>query len=423
MPAPAGARSSLPSRQGPSDTSTRQEKTDMNDENERASGPLSWEATWAQALPDVCADGEWFADVTLRSHLRVGIGGEQVRLEFSNQFGDHPVRIGRSAVSAGGRTAVATFGGRDGVTIPVGASVSTDPVEMPVGHHATVDVDFYLPERTLFPPLFTGVSDFTCQLSEPGDHVGAATFPAVAAPPFPMPDDADISVHESGPFLRTVEVAGDARHAVVVCVGDSITAMGWPEVAAGLLPEGSGLSVVNRGVPGNRLRLDAGPANLSNGRSGLSRFKDDVLGTAGVAQVVIALGTNDLGLPGEFEPIEELPTAAELIAGYETLLEQAGAAGIRARIATITPRVGSDSYDDGREQTRSAVNDWIRGLGPDVAIDFDEALRSAASPLQLDQRYDSGDCLHPSDTGQEQLARTVVAALLAGTSQQEPAVH
>ncbi|WP_394425607.1 GDSL-type esterase/lipase family protein [Streptomyces sp. SGAir0957] len=383
--------------------------------------PLTWHATWGQALPDVCADGEWFADVTLRSHLRVGIGGEQVRLQFSNQFGDHSVCIGRSAVSAGGRTVAATFGGRNDVTIPVGATVTTDPVELPVGSHAAVNVDFYLPERTLFPPLFASASDFTCQVSEPGDHVGVAQFPAVTAPPFPMPDDVNIAVHESGPFLRTVEVACRAPHEVVVCVGDSITAMGWPEISAGLLPEGSGLSVVNRGIPGNRLRLDAGPANLSNGRSGLSRFNDDVLGTAGAAQVIVALGTNDLGLPGEFEPIEELPTAAELITGYETLLDQARAAGIRVRIATITARAGSDNYDDRREQIRSAVNEWIRALGPGIAIDFDEALRSQASPLQLDQRYDSGDHLHPSDAGQEQLARTAVAALSAATSPQGPA--
>ncbi|MGQ4516553.1 GDSL-type esterase/lipase family protein [Streptomyces sp. DW26H14] len=376
--------------------------------------PVRWHATWAQSLPDVRADGEWSADVTLRSHLRVSAGGDRVRLQFSNRFGDHPLRIGRSAVSTRGRTAAATFDGRDGVTVPVGSSVLTDPIDLPVGHHGAVKVDFHLPERTLFPPLFAGSGDFTCRMSESGDHVGAAAFPAVDAPPFPMPDDADITLHENGPFLRTVEVANRVPHAVVVCLGDSITAMGWPEIAAGLLPEGSGLSVVNRGIPGNRLRLDAGPANLSNGRSGLSRFEDDVLKTAGVAQVVVALGTNDLGLPGAFEPLGELPTAAELIAGYETLLERAGTAGVRVRIATITARSGSDDYDERRERVRGAVNDWmIRALGPEVVIDFDKALRCDTSPLRLDRRYDSGDHLHPSAAGQEQLARTAVAALLA----------
>ncbi|MBT0773636.1 hypothetical protein KIH74_32125 [Kineosporia sp. J2-2] len=370
----------------------------------------AWEATWAQALPDVRADAEPFTDVTLRSQLRAGIGGQRVRVEFSNRYGDQPLVIGRVAVTSEGRSAAALFDSGVGCSVPAGESVWTDPVDLPVKGHAMLTIDFHLPEQTRFPRLFASVSDFTCQMSEPGDHVGADRFPAVAAPPFPMPDDADISVHESGPFLHTVDVTGTARHAVVVCLGDSITAMGWPEAAAALLPVGSGVSIVNRGIPGNRLRLDAGAPYRSNGRSGLHRFAEDVLLTSGVAQVIVALGTNDLGLPGEFEPLNELPTADELTAAYQKVLDQASSAGIAASIATIGPRQGSDNHDTERELIRSTVNDWIRTLGP-RCIDFDQALRDPASPLALDARYDSGDHLHPSDAGQMQLAATAVSAL------------
>lgn len=370
----------------------------------------AWAATWGQALPDVRADSETFTDVTLRSTLRVGIGGDQVRLEFSNEHGEQPLVIGRAAVTTSGRTAIARFDGADGATIPVGGSVFTDAIDLDVPDHAILSVDFHLPEATAFPPLYGSFSEFTCDMSEHGDHVGAADFPAVTAPPFPMPDDAQISVHESGPFLRSVDVASSARRAVVVCLGDSITAMGWPEAAASFLPADSSISIVNRGIPGNRLRLDAGAANLPNGRAGLNRFRSDVLGTSGVAHVVVALGTNDLGLPGEFEPLDELPTAAELIAAYEAVLDAAIAAGIGASIATIGPRQGSDNYDDEREQIRAAVNDWIRGLGVNC-IDFDESLRDPSSPLELESRYDSGDHLHPSDAGQAELGRTAITAV------------
>ncbi|GAA3620854.1 SGNH/GDSL hydrolase family protein [Kineosporia mesophila] len=368
------------------------------------------EASWAQALPDVRADAEPFADVTLRSQLRAGIGGDRVRVEFSNRYGDQALVIGRVAVTCGGLSLPAFFDSGVGCSVPSGGSVWTDPVDLPVKGHAMLTIDFHLPEQTSFPMLFTSVSEFTGQMSEPGDHVGAEHFPAVAAPPFPIPDDADISVHESGPFLRTVDVMGPDRHAVVVCLGDSITAMGWPEAAAGLLPVGEGVSIVNRGIAGNRLRLDAGAPYRSNGRSGLHRFADDVLATSGVAHVVVALGTNDLGLPGEFEPLHELPTADELIAAYQTLLDQASAAAIGASIATIGPRQGSDSYDGERERIRSTVNDWIRALGS-RCIDFDQALRDPASPLTLHARYDSGDHLHPSDAGQMQLAATAISAV------------
>ncbi|KQO64141.1 GDSL-type esterase/lipase family protein [Curtobacterium sp. Leaf261] len=374
------------------------------------SDTTAWAATWGQALPDVRSDSETFTDVSLRSTLRVGIGGEQVRLEFSNEYGDQPLVIGHAAVTTNGRTAFARFDGADGVTIPVGEAAFTDAIDLDVPDHAVVNVDFHLPERTAFPPLYGSCSEFTCDMSERGDHVGATDFPAVTAPPFPMPDDAQISVHESGPFLRSVDVASATPRAVVVCLGDSITAMGWPEAAASLLPADSSISIVNRGIPGNRLRLDAGTTNLSNGRAGLNRFPVDVLGTSGIAYVIVALGTNDLGLPGEFEPLDELPTAAELIAGYDAILNGAVAAGIGASVATIGPRNGSDNYDDEREQIRTAVNDWIRGLGANC-IDFDASLRNPASPLELENRYDSGDHLHPSDAGQAQLGRTAISAL------------
>jgi lysophospholipase L1-like esterase len=377
---------------------------------DRTITPTGWTGTWAQALPDVRADSETFTNVTLRSTLRIGVGGNSIRIELNNRFGDQPLLIGNAGITSGDGSASVTFNGQKSVSIPAGGSIWSDPILLPIEDHGIISVEFYLPEPTSFPPLYGSVSEFTCEMSEPGDHVGAGTFPAVPAPPFPMPDDAQISVHESGPFLRTVAITADPVRDVVVCLGDSITAMGWPEEAARLLPTDSPVSIVNRGIPGNRLRLDAGPDNLSNGRSGLTRFQDDVLGTPGVTAVVIALGTNDLGLPGEFEPLEQLPTAAELIAAYEEILDLAIHAGLAATIATIGPRQGSDNYDDERERVRTTVNEWIRGLGPNC-LDFDNALQDPASPLELDPKFDSGDHLHPSDAGQAQLGRTAIAGL------------
>jgi hypothetical protein len=37
-----------------------------------------------------------------------------------------------------------------------------------------------------------------------------------------------------------------------VAFGASSTAMGWPQYAAELLPDGFRITVVNRGIPGNR---------------------------------------------------------------------------------------------------------------------------------------------------------------------------
>ena len=46
------------------------------------------------------------------------------------------------------------------------------------------------------------------------------------------------------------------------------------------------------------------------------------------------------------------------------------------------------------------MNAFVRGSGEfDAIIDFDMATRDPATPLQFLPSYDSGDHLHPGDTG------------------------
>ena len=104
-------------------------------------------------------------------------------------------------------------------------------------------------------------------------------FPATNTGAKPEPDGTGWSLPAGGPFLRTIEVAGVEAKAVVVCLGGSSTAMGWPQYTAALLPADARIAVVNRGIAGNRIRLDAPQPTPSWGRAGLSRFDEDVLGT------------------------------------------------------------------------------------------------------------------------------------------------
>ena len=140
------------------------------------------------------------------------------------------------------------------------------------------------------------------------------------------------------PFLRSIDVAADDRADTVVCLGDSITAGGWPQMAGALLAGRTNVSMVNRGIAGNRLRQDPAPEIASFGASGLTRFEDDVLGTTGARHVVIALGTNDIGLPGDAAPLDELPSAGQMIAAYQELTDRAAAAGLGVILATSRRR-------------------------------------------------------------------------------------
>ena len=366
-----------------------------------------WVPTWTQAMTDFRGEDDEppFDDVTVRMTVPASIGGSRVRVELSNLFGDGAVRIARGAVGVRGRFVEVSADGQSSIEIPAGTSRWTDPVDLTVGHGDQIVVDLYLPEST----PYTSANGFTFDRSLPGDFVGSRAFP-LAGPTPVEPDGNGWSLPPGGPFLRTVEVAGAEAKAVVVCLGASSTAMGWPQYTAALLPADAGIAVVNRGIAGNRIRLDAPSATPSWGRAGLSRFDEDVLGTHGVTHLVIAYNSNDWSLPGRGTPLDEMPTPAQLIDGYRKLIDRARTAGLSVLLTTVTPLPPDLAGDPGREGFRRAVNEWIRTSGHEF-VDFDAAVRSAAAPSLLEDEYAAPDRTHPNVNGSKRLAQAMAEAL------------
>jgi len=345
-----------------------------------------------------------FADVTVRMTVPASVGGTRVRIELSNRFGDAPALIGRTGIGVGDQRADVNFDGHPSTEIPVGESRWTDPVELTISHGDDLVVDLYLPE----PTPYATANGFTFDRSTPGDFVGSQEFPSTNPALSPDGDGTGWSLPAGGPFLRTIEVAGAPVKAVIVCLGSSSTAMGWPQYTAGLLPADAGVAIVNRGIAGNRIRADAPAASPSFGRSGLSRFVDDVLGTDGVTHMVIAYNSNDWGLPGRVTPIGEMPTADQLIDAYQELI--ARAVGLTVILATITPLAPELREDAEREGIRLALNDWIRTFGHSF-VDFDAVVRDQVEPFRLDAAYAAPDDTHPNVNGERRLAQAMVEVM------------
>ena len=369
---------------------------------------MRWQPTWTQAMTDFRGDDEEqpFADVTVRMTVPSSIGGSYVRAELSNRFGDEPVLIGRGAIGVGDRSLGIAFDGQRSTEIPAGESRWTDPIELTVNHGDDVVVDLYLPGLT---PYATA-NGFTFQRSTPGDFVGSREFPAANTGAGLEHDGTGWSLPAGGPFLRTIEVAGVKATAVIVALGGSSTAMGWPQYTAGLLPADAKIAVVNRGISGNRIRLDAPQSTPSWGRARLSRFDEDVLGTTGVTHVVIAYNSNDWGLPGRVTSLDEMPSVAQLTNGYQELIARAQAAGLQVILATITPLAPELLADPDREGIRLALNDWIRTSGHEF-VDFDAAIRSETDPAHLEAKYAAPDNTHPNVNGEKRLAQAMVEAV------------
>jgi lysophospholipase L1-like esterase len=387
-----------------------------------------WITTWA-ASPQPWWEADFFAPITVpralrnqtvRQIARVSLGGDRVRVEISNEYGEHPLVIGAAHVAlAGERSAIVegsdralTFGGQPSVTVPPGAPVLSDPVDLEVPDLGSVAVSLFLPEIT---PTSTfhweGVQ--TAYISGEGSFVDAPDFEAA-------------QTITSRIFLTEIMVNAPPDARAIVTFGDSITDGAtstvdanhrWPDFLAGRLNEaGARVAVINQGISGARVLRDR------MGDNALARFDRDVLSHPRADTVVLMMGINDIGWPGtllvpEGEPA---PSADDIIAGYRQLIARAHANDFRIFGATLTPFEDTFSgnplfgyYDEEKEAKRQAVNEWIRTSGEfDGVIDFDAVARDPDNPKHIRAEFDSGDHLHPQDTGYEAMADSIDLELL-----------
>ncbi|MEV0950914.1 SGNH/GDSL hydrolase family protein [Promicromonospora sp. NPDC050249] len=385
----------------------------------------SWVGTWATAPTAVPETGvEHLEDVTVRQVVHTSIGGDQVRLRLTNEFGEETLVLGEVHVAlrdgadgtdldpATDRTV--TFGGATSVTVPAGAPLVSDPVDLVVPPDADLVVSSYLPE----PTAVTTVHHFPFQVN------AVAQGNVTAEPSVNRVRELDQWL-----FLSGVSVAAPAGSAAVVTLGDSITdgaatRVGanhrWPDLLGDRLRDAPRLAdrgVLNVGISGNRLLHPNPDADKEResfaaylGHSGLRRFDRDVLAQPGARYVITLLGVNDIGQAGgRSAPADEAVTAQQLIDGHRQVVARGRTAGLTVYCGTILPFGGTPGYDTPRnEAVRHALNEWIRTSGEcDAVIDFDAAVRDPAEPTALRAEYDSGDHLHPNDAGMAAMADAV----------------
>jgi lysophospholipase L1-like esterase len=378
----------------------------------------SWTGTWATALStaatnDLGGSLSGFNNQSIRMIVRTSVGGEKLRIRVSNAYGTQPLAVGHASIGIPVGDALAdlvpgsikelTFSGSESVTVYKGAEAVSDPIDFDVAPLSELAVTLYLPAAT--GPTSWHWTAKQRTFIYPGDQ---AENPSGAAP------SSTISCFY---FLTAVDVANKHADGSVVVFGDSISDgfnttfnanHRWPDRLAERIvgtPPGPGdPGVLNESLSGNEVTHDGIDINFPPaGLSGLARMDHDVLGQTGVKTVIIELGINDIHFLNE--------PSSRVITGLQQLVSQLEERDLQVLVCTISPFEGYPTWTAGKEATRQAVNAFIRS-GFEHVVDIDQALRDPAAPTKLRADLDSGDHLHPNDTGAAVIADAVPLWLL-----------
>lgn len=369
----------------------------------------TWSAPMVSSAPSAANQVN---NQTLRLIAHVSIGGDRVRIKLSNRYGTAPLIIGAAQVglraAAGGSDIVPgsskalTFSGTPSFAIPAGAELMSDWIDFAVPPLADLAVDLYIPGDTGTLATGSPITGFngamqTNYVSVTGNHVGEMPFPVA-------------STRLQWPFLSEIDTRALYPTGTIVTFGDSITQglrstndtnRRWPDVLARRIvaaDAGNERGVANVGISGNRVWTGGTNTNPS----AMARIDRDVIAKTNATHIIQLLGIND---------ISGGATAAQVIAALQQMTARAHSVGIKIIGGTMTPFANAP---DAREAIRVEVNNWIRTTSEyDGYVDFDAALRDPANPRRMLAIYDSGDTLHPNDTGYEAMGNAVDLNLFA----------
>ena len=372
-----------------------------------AAAPQGGNGAAPAAPPRAPAPPSGFNNQTVRMIVRTSLGGRRVRVHLSNAFGATPLVVGAahiglrskdSAIVAGSDRALA-FHGKASVTIPPGAEMISDAVDLDVPKLSDLAISVYASGDT-GPASVHSMALHTTYISQAGDFTGAAEI-------------AEATNSQAWPWVSGVDVMAPAAAGTIIAFGDSITDgatstpntdHSWPSLLAQRLasnPATANLAIVNQGISGNRVLGDGA------GVSALARFDRDVLAQAGAKYLMILESINDINGGARQGTV----TADALIGALSQMVERAHTHGIKVIGCTLTPY---GNINDEGEVMRQAVNAWIRTPGNfDAMVDFDAVIRDAQDPKQFKQGYNNTDKLHPNDAGYQAMADAVDLKLFA----------
>ncbi|RSO30981.1 SGNH/GDSL hydrolase family protein [Acinetobacter lactucae] len=378
-----------------------------------------WITTWAASPQKVWNKDfvfptlipEQISNQTIKQISQISLGGEAVRLIFTNQYGDQPIYIDKITVglikgqSLKSKNAYPVyFSGKLKAQILPGKQLMSDPIQLPVPNHGQLMVNTFIQKPTTFKTFHWDAKQTSWLIT--GNQTANLNTPSNA------------KTTTARLLLSAVEVKPKRKAHVIAVIGDSITDGAtatldantrWTDFLAKRLSPHQ-VAVINSGISGNRLLNDG------MGDSALERLKKEVFQYSGVKTLIVLVGINDISWPGTaFAPKQPIPTFEALTQGYKRVVDEAHRQGIQVIGATLLPFSGAlpntpldNYYQPNKDELRQRINHWMRTSHTfDGVLDLDQGLKDPKHPDRLNPIYDSGDHLHPNDRGNQQMANLV----------------
>ncbi|MEQ1081960.1 SGNH/GDSL hydrolase family protein [Acinetobacter seifertii] len=378
-----------------------------------------WITTWA-ASPQKVWNKDFFfptlipeqiSNQTIRQVSQISLGGEAVRLVFTNQYSEQPLYIDQTTIGLANAASLKSkstypvyFSGQLKARILPGKQLISDPIQLPVPDHAQLVVNSFIQKPTTFKTFHWDAKQTSWLIS--GNQTTNFTTPT------------DAKTTTARLLLSAIEVKPKQKAQVVAVIGDSITDGAtatldansrWTDFLAKRLSAHQ-VAVINSGISGNRLLTDG------MGDSVLKRLNSEVFQYSGVKTLIVLIGINDISWPGTaFASKQQIPSFEALTEGYQRVVREAHQQGIQVIGATLLPFSGAlpntpldNYYQPNKDQLRQHINQWIRTSHTfDGVLDLDNGLKDPKHPDRLNPIYDSGDHLHPNDRGNQHMAELV----------------
>jgi beta-lactamase regulating signal transducer with metallopeptidase domain len=324
---------------------------------------------------------------TVRMFMRASVGGTVVRLRLSNKKGSAPLFLGQVRIAlhdrgseiVPGSDRSVLFSGRPSVEIPMGQTVTSDPVNLDVPAQADVAISVYAPNET---GRVTGVSSGRNGYVVAGDQSR-------------LPGLMGANLTKGRYWVSGIEVLAPAGSGVIVVAADGMEiesdgGRSWPDFLATRLQS-------NNAAKGHGVVLTFDASRLLGGSS--SAFTEIVASQNGVRYLMLCPSFETLYSAGPPD-YRELSIEARLTQKFNLTVEEARKRGISIIGCTIPPGKFSSrmsfgpnlegEFKDEKGQSRKwdtvrvAVNDWMRSSGIfDGLFDIDAVTRDAGSPSNL----------------------------------------